>query len=222
MSTYVLMRILESAPRRYELGMKLLTFGRLEAAYDRLAEHVKEGERVLDIGCGTGALTLRAGRRGGVVLGIDVNPAMLAVAKKRIVEEKLTERVELREMGVAEIDGFDAESLDVVVSGLCFSELGEDEIVFALREIRRVLKPGGLLAIADEVRPRNLAFRVLHGLVRAPLVALTYLMTGQTTHALEELPERVATAGFTVEAVRTGVVGSLMELDARNPRMTVS
>jgi hypothetical protein len=47
-------------------------------------------------------------------------------------------------------------------------------------------------------------------------------MTGQTTHALDELPERVTEAGFTVEALRTGAMGSLMELDARNPRMTAS
>jgi demethylmenaquinone methyltransferase/2-methoxy-6-polyprenyl-1,4-benzoquinol methylase len=222
MSTYVLMRILESAPRRYELGVKLLTFGHLEPAYDRLAEHVEEGKRVLDIGCGTGALTLRAGRRGGVVLGIDVNPAMMAVARKRIREEELTDRVELREMGIAELDGFEAESFDFVMSGLCFSELGEDEIIFALREIRRILKPGGLLLIADEVRPRSRLLRALHALVRTPLVALTYLLTGQTTHALDEFPERVTDVGFAVERVRTGAIGSFMELDARNPRKTTS
>ena len=37
MSTYVLMRILESAPRRYERGMRWLTFGHLDRAYDALA-----------------------------------------------------------------------------------------------------------------------------------------------------------------------------------------
>jgi demethylmenaquinone methyltransferase/2-methoxy-6-polyprenyl-1,4-benzoquinol methylase len=218
MSTYVLMRILESAPHRYELGIKLLTLGRLEPAYDRLAEHVEEGERVLDIGCGTGALSLRAGRRGGVVLGIDVNPEMLAVAKTRVREEELAERIELREMGVAELDGLQAKSFDVVMSGLCFSELGEDEIVFALREVRRILVPGGILVVADEVRPSNPLSRAVHGLARAPLVALAYLMTGQTTHAIRGFVERVTDAGLTVEAVRTGAMGTLMELVARNPR----
>jgi hypothetical protein len=43
MSTYVLMRILASAPRRYELGIRLLTLGRLDQAYDRLASHIQQG-----------------------------------------------------------------------------------------------------------------------------------------------------------------------------------
>ena len=64
MSTYVLMRILESSPRRYDLGIRLLTLGHLDRAYDRLVGRIERGQRVLDLGCGTGALTLRAARRG--------------------------------------------------------------------------------------------------------------------------------------------------------------
>ena len=77
MSTYVLMRILESAPRRYDLGMRLLTLGRLEGAYDRLASQVEAGQDVLDLGCGTGALALRAARRGARVKAVDVDPRNL-------------------------------------------------------------------------------------------------------------------------------------------------
>jgi len=59
MSTYVLMRVLESAPRRYDLGIRLLTLGRVDRAYDRLASQIESGQRVLDLGCGTGALAVR-------------------------------------------------------------------------------------------------------------------------------------------------------------------
>ena len=62
--TYVLMRILESAPRRYDLGICLLSLGRLARAYDRLANRIEPGQHVLDLGCGTGVLTLRAAPRG--------------------------------------------------------------------------------------------------------------------------------------------------------------
>ncbi len=217
MSTYVLMRILESAPRRYELGLRLLTFGRLDRAYDRLASHVDSGQRVLDIGCGTGALTRRAARRGARVKGIDINAEMLAIAAQQTREAGLEDSVELVEMGVAELDGEQPESYDVVMSGLCFSELSDDELTYTLGQVRRLLKPGGLLLVADEVRPDNLPARMFRSLVRAPLVALTYLVTQQTTHAIERLPERLADAGLRIVSQESSRLRDFVEVVARKP-----
>ena len=47
MSTYMLMKILESQPSCYDRGIKILTLGSLEASYDRIALHIKKGDRVL-------------------------------------------------------------------------------------------------------------------------------------------------------------------------------
>jgi ubiquinone/menaquinone biosynthesis C-methylase UbiE len=63
------MRLLESAPLRYDAGMRLLTLGELSRIHDALAEAAVEapGARVLEIGCGTGAVNgeaRNAGRQG--------------------------------------------------------------------------------------------------------------------------------------------------------------
>jgi len=216
-STYVLMRILESAPRRYELGMRLLTFGRVERAYDRLAGCVTEGQRVLDLGCGPGALALRAARRGARVKAIDVNPEMLEIASDRLTRSGVAANVSLVEMGVAELDREAAGSYDVVMSGLCFSELSEDERRYALAQAARILRPGGRLLLADEVVPRGRMRRLLHALLRAPLAAIAYLVTQQTTHAIANLPEQVEAAGFSIEGVRSDALGSFLELMAEKP-----
>ncbi|MHC4077295.1 MAG: corrinoid protein-associated methyltransferase CpaM, partial [Planctomycetota bacterium] len=164
MSTYVLMRILESAPSRYELGIRLLTLGRLDHAYDRLAARIEAGQRVLDVGCGTGALTLRSARRGAVVKGIDVSAQMLEIAAGRVREAGLEEAVGLTESGVAELDAEPDSSYDAVTSGLCFSELSDAELVYALQHVVRILRPGGLLLVADEVCPKTPIRRLLHAL----------------------------------------------------------
>jgi ubiquinone/menaquinone biosynthesis C-methylase UbiE len=217
MSTYVLMRILESAPSRYELGMRLLTFGGVERAYGRLAACVESGQRVLDLGCGTGALTVRLARRGARVKGIDVNAEMLAIAAQHVRAAGVDDCVELAEMGVAELDREPAASYDAVASGLCLSELSDDEITYALAEVMRLLRPGGLLLVADEVKAPGLAARLLRWLVRVPLAALTWVVTQQTTHPLTDLAGRLAAAGFETVSIRRGSLGDFVEIVARRP-----
>ncbi|MFQ5889710.1 MAG: corrinoid protein-associated methyltransferase CpaM [Gemmatimonadota bacterium] len=217
MSTYVLMRILESAPRRYDLGIRLLALGRLGKAYRRLASRVELGYRVLDVGCGTGALTLPIALRGATVKGIDVNPEMLEIARRRVSAAGLADCVELAEVGVAELDEEQGGSYDAVASGLCFSELSEDELSYALRQAARILKPGGLLLVADEVRAHSALGRIAQLAIRVPLAALAYIVTQQTTRPIANLPARVSDAGLCVESIRAGPLGGLCELVARKP-----
>lgn len=106
----------------------------------RLAEsaHLRSGERVLDVACGTGAWALCAAARvgpKGQVVGLDISPDMLAVARRR-----QNTGVEWRE-GAADALPFDDASFDVVCCqlGLMFFP----DRVAALREIRRVLVPNG-------------------------------------------------------------------------------
>ncbi|MFQ6052230.1 MAG: corrinoid protein-associated methyltransferase CpaM [Candidatus Hydrothermarchaeota archaeon] len=218
MSTYILMKILESAPSRYDKGIRILTLGRLDKAYDRLASHIKKGQKVIDLGCGTGALTLRAAQKDAKVKGIDISPQMLAIAEKRASEAGLTQNIKFYEMGVAELGSEKSESYNVVVSGLCFSELSEDELIYALKEIKRILKLGGLLLVADEVRPKSLAKRMLNWLIRFPLVIITYLISQTSTKAVKNLPEKIKGAGLLTDSLRLNKMENFIELVARKPK----
>ncbi|MGF1631720.1 MAG: methyltransferase domain-containing protein [Kiloniellaceae bacterium] len=106
------------------------------------AAKVVEGERVLDVACGTGSFAREGARRGGAdarVAGLDRNAGMLAVARR------LAPDVDWRE-GLAEELPFGDGSFDVVASqfGLMFFE----DRVKALAEMGRVLRPGGRLTVA--------------------------------------------------------------------------
>jgi len=106
------------------------------------AAQIQPGQRVLDVACGTGILArevvLRTGSSGRVT-GIDPNPGMLAVARQ------LALAVEWRE-GVAESLPFPEQSFDAVVSQFGFMFFTDQRQ--ALREMMRVLAPGGLMVIA--------------------------------------------------------------------------
>jgi demethylmenaquinone methyltransferase/2-methoxy-6-polyprenyl-1,4-benzoquinol methylase len=209
------MRLLESMPNRYDQGLRLLTSGALGRTYDRLVSQISGEMRVLDLGCGTGAFALRAAARGATVKGIDINLQMLEIARQRAEQRGLSHQIVWCETGVAELGAEPADSYDVIMSGLCFSELTEDEIAYSLKESHRLLKPSGLLLLADEVEPRRWFRRVPVWFVRLWLNLFTYLLTQKTTAAVRALPERVTHAGFRIVSIRYNGMDSFVELVGR-------
>ncbi|MFQ5641035.1 MAG: corrinoid protein-associated methyltransferase CpaM [bacterium] len=217
MSTYILMRILESAPQRYDKGISFLTLGKITRVYDHLASHIMKGQKVLDIGCGTGAMTLRAASRGAWVKGIDTNSQMLELAQERVEASKLNQNIELCETGVAELCDESSDSYDAILSTLCFSELSDDELVYTLQEVYRILKPGGILLVADEITSSNILMKLLNWLLRFPLVVITYLLTQTTTHAVKNLPEKIRNSGLLIKSANLNKLENFVELVAIKP-----
>lgn len=211
MSTYVYMRILESAPHRYDLGIRLLSLGHIDALYRDVAEAAVAGAvapKVLEIGCGTGNLTQALANRGALVTAIDWNPDMLEQARKKLAS--VGSQVEIREMAAVEIaDRFPTRGFDAVASTLTFSEMSPEEQRYVLDKAAAVLREGGRLVIGDEVRPRRWWQRCWHTLVRWPLAVLTYIVTQTTTNAVVDLAELIGSAGFRVSAERRSAHGSL-------------
>lgn len=196
MSSFVWMKVLESAPARYDRGIQLLSRGRIGEIYERVAARVAApGKRILDVGCGTGGVSLACAARGATVTGIDIDAGMLEVARSKAVPPAGS--VEFVELGAAEIeDRFGAESLDAVVSCLAMSELSQPEQDYTLRIAHSRLVPGGHLVIADETRPKSGLRRWSHRVGRWPIVAATYLLTQTTTRPVQGLADRVRAAGF--------------------------
>lgn len=136
---------------------RVIDFGRTAADYerhrpgfpenffDRLLRDgwVAEGQRALDLGTGTGSLALGFGARGLEVTGLDISPQLLDVARQAATDRGLSIRfIE----GRAEASGQDEASFDLVTAGQCWWWFDADE---AIREIKRVLVPGGRLVICN-------------------------------------------------------------------------
>jgi SAM-dependent methyltransferase len=122
------------------------------------AAQIEPQDRILDVGCGTGFILLGAARRASQVVGVDVTPAMLAEARRRVEEAGLT-NVTLRE-GTAEALPFADQRFDAAITRLTLHHFGDPRR--ALSEMHRVLRPGGRLVVCDIVAAEDPAKADLH------------------------------------------------------------
>jgi SAM-dependent methyltransferase len=109
------------------------------------AAAVREGDRVLDVGCGNGQSTRDCARvaANGSVLGVDLSSQMLGLARGRALAEGLT-NVEFRHAD-AQIDPFESATFDVVISRMGSMFFGDP--IAAFTNLRRALRPDGRLTL---------------------------------------------------------------------------
>lgn len=215
--SYAFMKLLESAPERYDTGIEILTLGRLRRLKQDIAdESVAKGDKVLEVGCGTGSLAILCARKGAVVTGIDISPKMLTIAHRKLRRAGLTEKIKLLRMSAMDMDStFDDSSFDVIVSTLVFSEMSREEIRYVLKQCHRVLKTNGDLLIADEIMPQSFFGKLLLFLFRLPFAIITYIFTQTTTRAITGLDEDLRQTGFSVTRVKSYLPGTMKLFQAR-------
>lgn len=168
--------------------------------------------RVLDVGCGTGSLTLLVAERlapPGLAVGLDAAPKMIAIARRKAVADSRAARFDT---GVAEALPYPAESFDVVVNSMFTHHIDSDLKRRAFAEMYRVLRPGGQLVTADVDRPTTLAGWLMGWGARWLLVQRELL-----DNLRGELPALMTEAGFSDVRKVGHVYGLVSFFTARRP-----
>jgi ubiquinone/menaquinone biosynthesis C-methylase UbiE len=143
-------RVLHAAAG-YDLLVWLLMLGREGAFREKVLRlaRLELGESVLDVGCGTGTLAIAAKRHvgpAGTVYGIDPSPEMLARAGRKARKAGLEV---VFKNGLAQALPFPDAQFDIVLSTVMLHHLPRTARQECVREIRRVLKPGGRVLAVD-------------------------------------------------------------------------
>jgi ubiquinone/menaquinone biosynthesis C-methylase UbiE len=136
--------------RWYDLFARVITLGRDKAIREKLIELAAPapGEKVLDIGCGTGTLAIAIKPRvgAGEVYGIDASPEMIQVAKEKSAKDGSD--IDFR-VALIEAIPFPDAAFDLATSSLMLHHLPDDLKAKGFLEIRRVLKPAGRFVATD-------------------------------------------------------------------------
>lgn len=151
-------RLFHTIADRYDLITRLLSFGRDRRWKARLADLARPhpGSDALDLACGTGDIAFELARRGARVTGLDLTHRMLQLAQARDAGTAAVRFVTGDMMALPFPDG----SFDLVTTGYGIRNVPRIEP--ALAEIRRVLRPGGLLLSLDFDRPANALVRGIY------------------------------------------------------------
>jgi demethylmenaquinone methyltransferase/2-methoxy-6-polyprenyl-1,4-benzoquinol methylase len=172
-------RLFAGLPRRYDLAGALLSFGQDPRWRRAMVEKVeaRPADRILDVATGTGMVATALVRRYGCsVIGLDQSPEMLSGARAKLdADPRLAERIEL-------VRG-EAESLpfaDGEFDHLTFTYLLRyvDDPGATLRELARVVRPGGRIASLEFMLPPNpVAHSLWHAYTRAAMPVLGRLIS---------------------------------------------
>ena len=195
----------------YDLLTRLFGFNRV---YDSLIAQAElaDGQRILEIGCGTGNLSIRAKRSqpGATVIGLDPDPLAL-----RRAERKAKQVSGIRfERGYAQRLPYADGELDRVLSSMMLHHLDEDGKAAAAAEVFRALRPGGRLHLVDV--GGDVAHHDHHGLV-ARLTRRSPHLAGNLGDAIPRLLDTAGLDCTEVAAQRHRVLGQLTFYRAARP-----
>ncbi len=148
---------------------------------------IKNGYRVLDLGCGTATLTIliKKAYHGTKVTGLDGDPKILSIARVKVAQEGLDISLDT---GMSFALPYPDRSFDRVFSSLVFHHLTREDKARTFKEIFRVLSPGGELHVADFGKPHNAVMYLIS------LVFRHFEEAGDNIRGL--LPEMFKKAGF--------------------------
>jgi demethylmenaquinone methyltransferase/2-methoxy-6-polyprenyl-1,4-benzoquinol methylase len=166
-------------PKRYDLLAELLSFGQNARWRHELAGHVvgADPHRILDVATGTAGVAIELARRTAAnVVGVDISEPMLQRGRARVASAGLDGRITL-ETGRAESLRFESESFDAVSFTYLLRYVVDPQAT--VRELARVLRPGGVMASLDfYVPPHPAWFAAWRLYTRAALPAAGWLTGG--------------------------------------------
>lgn len=177
--------------KRYDLLNHVLSLG-IDILWRKKAIKMLKPEKpkfILDIATGTGDFAIEAlALKPDKVIGVDISEGMLAVGRKKLQKMGLTDKIELQ-LGDSEKLLFPDNNFDAVI--VSFGVRNFENLEAGLRDMLRVLKPGGTVVIIEFSKPQTFPFKQGYNFYFKAILPLIGKMVSKDNSAYTYLPESV-------------------------------
>jgi demethylmenaquinone methyltransferase / 2-methoxy-6-polyprenyl-1,4-benzoquinol methylase len=184
-------QMFDSIAPRYDLLNRVLSAGIDQKWRKKVIRLIleKSPQRVLDVATGTADLAIMAANSGVPnTVGVDISEEMLAVGRKKVVSKGLTEKVALQTGDAEQLPFEDAQFDACMVS---FGVRNFEDLDEGLREIHRIIRPGGRLVVLEFSRPAAFPIKQLYGFYNSYILPnIGKLLSGDSA-AYTYLPESI-------------------------------
>ena len=184
-------RMFDTISARYDFLNHLLSLG-IDRSWRKKAIRMLRDDRpkyILDVATGTGDFAIQALEINPVkVIGIDISDGMLSKGRAKLAERKLGERIELLK-GDSENIPFEENKFDAVT--VAFGVRNFENLERGLKEIHRVLRPGGQLVVLEFSKPRMFPFRQIFDFYFRFILPRIGSLVSKDRSAYRYLPESV-------------------------------
>ncbi|WP_372795952.1 bifunctional demethylmenaquinone methyltransferase/2-methoxy-6-polyprenyl-1,4-benzoquinol methylase UbiE [Pontiella sp.] len=207
--------------KNYDVANRAISMGMDKGWRKKTVQLLKpfRGGRYLDIGTGTGDLVFEIIDQSANVLidGIDPSEQMLAIAKDKAQKRKLGDSVSFFPADALDLP-MESDTYDGIVSGFCFRNIERRQR--ALEEMRRVLKPGGMLVILEATYPDKAWVRAGYKMYRPLVPMIGKILGGGSAYkylmdSIEDFPrpdtvtDMFSAAGFSTVQYKPMTMGTV-------------
>ena len=185
-------QMFDKVSSNYDTLNRILTFGIDVGWRKKVVKMVMDSgaKKVLDVATGTGDLAILFGREDTEeVVGLDISPGMLEVGRNKVAGERLQEKVKMI-IGDSEAMDFEDGYFDAVT--VAFGVRNFEDLEKGLREILRVLRPGGMLVVLETSQPEGAIVKPLFRFYSKYVIPNVGKMLSKDKKAYDYLPESAA------------------------------
>ncbi len=185
-------QMFDNVSSNYDTLNRILTFGIDVGWRKKVVQMVMDAraKKVLDVATGTGDLAIMFGREATEeVVGLDISPGMLEIGKNKVSDKGLDKKVKMI-IGDSEKMVFDDGTFDAVT--VAFGVRNFEDLEKGLREILRVLRPGGMLVVLETSQPEGAVVKQLFRFYSKYIIPNIGKLMSKDKKAYDYLPESAA------------------------------